>query len=119
MATNNFAELVQSVTDARFNIQSIKGELYAAKEGFKVSQQKIDSAKQNGQAYDSLVSENKAFGSMIQQKQSSLQGAFAVETDLMGQISRLFPTYENLVSNLNDSIPVLFFPVRIETIFKN
>lgn len=115
----NFSEYVQEITDARLEIQSLQEQLYGKNETLKLYKSNLGTAQQNNLPTEALLMEIDSVQAHVVQLDDDLSRAYTVETDLVIDFRRVFPpTYTDLISNLDDKIPVLFFPIRIETVFK-
>ncbi len=119
MPNQEFNSLVGNITQARLQLAETFSDLVVAREGVKVTQYAIDGALEKGLEINTLTEAYNGFQTAFADLQDTLTLSAENEATLLTQFFSIYDTQAYQVSNLNDQIPILFFPVRLETTFKD
>lgn len=112
-----FDAAVREITDVRAQRNQISISTYLEKQTLIRNQYLLQAAvnqNQNGDQYIDKINVSKGY---IAQFELDLNAAIDHENQLVGSLQEAYGGFDNLVNQMNDRYPVLFFPVRIETVF--
>ncbi|WP_118976928.1 hypothetical protein [Taibaiella koreensis] len=112
-----FDALVQQITDLRLQKTELNGNIYLEKQGLITNQYLLlDALNRNskGEEFQRNIEQHKA---KIKDLSFNWTELNSKERDMVATLQESFGGFTNLVNQMNDRYPILFFPVRIETAF--
>ena len=114
-----FDEAIRRIASARKDKAVISGKLYIERENIKRNQYLLDKAfrhNQDGKKYQTAITAGrKDINSLMVDYRDAVKQETALVTDAIRQ----FDGIQGIVEEMNDSFPILFFPVRVEATFDN
>lgn len=113
-----FQILVNDITNIRRDKIKTFSTMSREKEGIKVAQYGLDYAAQNNLPTEQYVTAIQQHTTALRDISRSYDTLNANEGTLLEQFHSIFNTQQYAVSQMNDRVPVLFFPVRLETTFR-
>lgn len=117
---SEFDELRKQIAAARAQRAAAAGELTAGRERRKIVTRELGALARTGaggHAREALEKEREALDGRIAHGTERLAGASAAVGDLLGRLAAL-ATPEQQITELADDVPILLFPVRLETRFR-
>lgn len=112
-----FDEAIRRIASARKDKAVISGKLYSERENIKRNQYLLDKAlrhNQDGKKYQTAITTSRKD---INSLMVEYRDAIKQETTLVTDATKQFGGIQGIVEEMNDSFPILFFPVRIEATF--
>jgi hypothetical protein len=113
-----FQDIVKTITGLRLQKAEVFNAMVVAREGIKVTQYAINAALNGNQPVNELNQKYSQFKAYFQATQRAHIQASEREKAAVANLYSKYNTQAYQVSNLNDQVPILFFPVRLETTFK-
>ncbi|GEM_PF-1867451 len=115
-----FEDMISQIGEIRQNRAQLNKELYAERQGLIQKQALLGVAVQAGNKGVSIETLKSGIDKHISNIHSCLDNISKANITESGLVTSLYETnggFNNLVNNLNDRYPILFFPVRVETAF--
>lgn len=116
-----FEEMISQIGEIRQNRVQLNKSLYAERQGLIQKQALLGLAMQAGNKAPVSIEELKAgMDKHLSNIHSYVENISKANITESGLVTSLYETnggFNNLVQNLNDRYPILFFPVRVETAF--
>ncbi|MBD2769867.1 hypothetical protein IC235_18410 [Hymenobacter sp. BT664] len=113
-----FREKVENLTNLRLRKAEVFNQMVVARERVKVTQYAINTAADRNQPVDEL---RRTYGGHQAAFENARQTHLQVsqrEEEAVADLHSRFNTQVYQIGNLDDQVPILFFPVRLETTFK-
>ena len=114
---NNFDIKVNEITGIRLQKDQLNAQLLTERQELNTNKYLLEQAinhNQNGAIYTARIQTIK---NNITQLKNSISSLSSQELSLVQNLSVAYGGYDRLVDQMNDQYPILFFPVRLETVF--
>lgn len=114
-----FDEAVGKITNLRLQKADLGRKIYVEKQGMITNQYLLQDAvnrNQDGGKFQKIIDGHRKNLLTLNDQATALT---LNENELVAQLHNMFGSYDNLVNQMNDRYPILFFPVRIETAFSD
>lgn len=112
-----FDSAVKEITDIRVQRSRISINTYLEKQSVIRNQYFLQAAINQNQSGEEYLNNIAASRENIDRLNRDFDTALDTERNLVATLQETYGGFDNLVNQMNDRYPILFFPVRIETVF--
>ncbi len=112
-----FDEVVRQITDIRAQKMQISIDAHLEQQSLIRNKYLLDAAVNQNQRGDEYLRNIDTNLGNIKRLNQDLDSVRSQETTLIKGLQESFGGFDNLVNQMNDRYPILFFPVRVETVF--
>ncbi|PSK88144.1 hypothetical protein [Taibaiella chishuiensis] len=113
-----FQAMVSNITNVRKDKIAASFNVSLQREGMKVAQYGLDYAAQHNLPTDAYVASINKYTTEFKKQTATYNSLVSKEASLIKDFQSIFNTQQYAVSQMEDKTPVLFFPVRLETTFR-
>lgn len=114
-----FDPLITAISDTRDELSLRRGEATELTESLKNAERNLASAIELGEDTSALNSDISSLTASLASKNSEIETLRTDELNHLNSLHSSYTTHQLAVNQLSDGVPILFFPVRLETTFQN